>query len=310
MQKFLKEIYTGDKNQAVKDVLDTYKDNGYVWINFFYFAYIKAQKLYLTKSTSQKNSKLQKRLRKKFWDFSTKKLYIEEFPYKKKYLPGPLADCSYQDYHNAILAGDFLFCDGIALQVAYFLLKLFKKIPDRDHQKFWLQNLNGTDFLPYFFDELTTKYGNHKLNVILYGSYPDYVKRTKEYFIRKGINVVYIQNGYSELNWNKVEEGIGAYKDKINVLLVARSHPDLPIQELWVQQNLREIKKYNLITFTVGWLFDHLIGVQSRWPKFIRVIKLEWLWRLITSPKRNYRKVLNILSGFSYIFWYLLLKKR
>jgi UDP-N-acetyl-D-mannosaminuronic acid transferase (WecB/TagA/CpsF family) len=50
--------------------------------------------------------------------------------------------------------------------------------------------------------------------------------------------------------------------------------------------------------------------VQSRWPKIIRTIKLERFWRLISQPKRNYKKVLNILSGFNYIFWYLLLKKR
>jgi UDP-N-acetyl-D-mannosaminuronic acid transferase (WecB/TagA/CpsF family) len=175
-----------------------------------------------------------------------------------------LAQSTFKNYHDSLLAGDFLFCDGIACQVAYFLLKIFRKIPQEDQNKFWVNNLNGTDFLPYFFNELKTKYGTHKINVILYGSYPEYVKKTQDYFLRKGIHVVYTQDGYSELDWKSVEEGINEYKDKINILLVARSHPVIPVQELWVAQNLEQIKKNNLITFTVGGLFDHLIGVQSR----------------------------------------------
>jgi len=310
MQKYFSKVYMWDKDQAVNDILDKYNDNWFVWINFFYFAYIKAQRLYLTKSTSTKDSKLQIKLRKKFWDFSLSKEYSKVHPNKQKYLIGNLSSSIFRNYHDAIIKWDFLFCDGIALQLAYFFLKIFKKINTENKKKLWLNNMNWTDFLPYFFDELKNKYGNHKFNIILYGSYPEYVNRTKEYFIRKWINIVYAQDGYSELNRNKIEEWLNEYKDKINILLVARSHPDLPIQELRVQKNLEKIKNNNLITFTVGWLFDHVSWVQNRWPKIIRTIKLEWLWRLITHPKRNYKKNLNILSGFSYIFGYLLLKKR
>jgi hypothetical protein len=87
MQQFFLKIYKGDRDQAVHDILDTYESQGFAWINFFYFAYIKAQKLYLTKSTSQYDSKLQKKLRQKFNDSSLKKEYSKVFPSYKKLLP-------------------------------------------------------------------------------------------------------------------------------------------------------------------------------------------------------------------------------
>jgi UDP-N-acetyl-D-mannosaminuronic acid transferase (WecB/TagA/CpsF family) len=74
-----------------------------------------------------------------------------------------------------------------------------------------------------------------------------------------------------------------------------------------------------LLVFTVGWLFDFLAWewtkkwrkkwVQKRAPKIVRKMKLEWLWRLITDPKRNYKKVKNSFAIFPYILRYLLLKK-
>jgi UDP-N-acetyl-D-mannosaminuronic acid transferase (WecB/TagA/CpsF family) len=58
------------------------------------------------------------------------------------------------------------------------------------------------------------------------------------------------------------------------------------------------------------WLFDFIAWAQKRAPKFRRTIKLEWLYRLITDPKRNARKVKNSLAIFPYIFKYLILAKK
>ncbi|HCY20675.1 TPA: hypothetical protein DIC40_02255 [Patescibacteria group bacterium] len=50
--------------------------------------------------------------------------------------------------------------------------------------------------------------------------------------------------------------------------------------------------------------------MQKRAPRLWRTYKLEWLWRLITNPKRNYKKVLDSILIIKYIFSYLLLKNK
>ena len=91
-----------------------------------------------------------------------------------------------------------------------------------------------------------------------------------------------------------------------------------PIQEMRVQKNLSKIKNNKMIIFTVWGLFDFIAAswwneniqwAQKRAPKFVRKMKLERLRRLITDPKRNWKKVKNTLTLPKYILKYLLLKK-
>lgn len=212
-----------------------------------------------------------------------------------------------KEYKKAIMNADFLLPDWIALQVYYFFAVLFTRIKSATHM---LANLNWTDFVPYFIKNITKKYGTQKLCILLYGSYPEYVERTKQFFSFKWYNVIYTQDGYTEFEWEKAKKALSVYHDTINILLVARSTPKLPIQELWTAKNMGSIKDNNLLVMNVWGLFDFLIGVQTRAPKLIRAIKCEWLWRLLTQPKRNAMKVYYTLFCVKYFFTHLLLKKK
>jgi len=86
MQKFFEKLYTGDKAQAVHDILEYHQEHGYVWVNFFYFAYITAQRLYLTSTTSSSGSRLQLKLQKKLNDFDLETPYLSVHPDKAKFL--------------------------------------------------------------------------------------------------------------------------------------------------------------------------------------------------------------------------------
>ena len=110
---------------------------------------------------------------------------------------------------------------------------------------------------------------------------------------------------------DQVEKALPQEDDgKINVLLVARSTPVYPIQEIWAQANKQTIKKYKLLVMNQAGTFDWRVGEQKRPPMIVRQLRLERLWRLISDPKRNYKKVLDSLGILHYIFSYLLLKKR
>jgi len=211
-----------------------------------------------------------------------------------------------KEYKKLLLKADFLLPDGIALQVFYYLAALLKVV---ESERRWLPNLNWTDFTPFFLNDLKQKYGSQKINILLYGSKPNVAEKVKEKLSLKGYNVIYIQDWFSEFDREKAEEALSEYQDTINILLVARSTPKIPIQELRTSRNYHKIQEDKLLVMNVWWLFDFVAGVQKRSPKLFRTLKLEWLRRLCSQPRRNRKKVLNTLMIIPYIFRYLILKK-
>lgn len=216
-----------------------------------------------------------------------------------------------KEYKKAIMKWDFLLPDGVALQTFYRLASNQLDLPTKS-----LQNLNWTDFIPYFLDEIKKRYWSNRVHIYLYWSKLEIVEATKNRLEFKWFNVDFIHDGYSELDRQKVPEV--ADDDSIKILLVARSTITNPIQELRAQKNYSKIKENHFIVFTVGGLFDFIAAewnenkkwTQKRAPLFVRKMKLERLWRFITDPKRNYQKVKNSFALFPYIFKYLILKKR
>ena len=211
-----------------------------------------------------------------------------------------------KEYKKLILKSDFLLPDGIALQIFYYCAVLLRAIKSETKR---LPNINWTDFTPYFLNDTKQKYWSQRINILLYGSKPNVVEKVKENLTLKWYNVIYIQDGFSEFDREKAEKSLDEYMDTINILLVARSTPKIPIQELRTSRNYQKIIENKLLVMNVGWLFDFIAWVQKRAPKLFRTLKLEWLRRLCSQPKRNYKKVVNSLMIIPYIFRYLILKK-
>ena len=66
-----------------------------------------------------------------------------------------------------------------------------------------------------------------------------------------------------------------------DILLIAYSPPK---QEIWLSENY--LKLNTKVAIGLGGTFDYLAGKQLTPPNFVHYIGLEWLWRLITQPKR------------------------
>ena len=211
-----------------------------------------------------------------------------------------------KEYRKLILKSDFLLPDWVALQIFYYLAVFFRAI---ESERKWLPNLNWTDFTPFFLNNIKQKFWSQRINILLYWSTPKVVEKVKDNLSLKWYNVIYIQDWFSEFDWDKAEEALSEYVDTINILLVARSTPKIPLQELWTSRNYQKIQDNKLLVMNVWWLFDFIAGVQKRAPKLFRTLKLEWLWRLCSQPKRNWKKVANSLMIIPYIFRYLILKK-
>lgn len=69
-------------------------------------------------------------------------------------------------------------------------------------------------------------------------------------------------------------------------------HQEIFLQNLKYQDPMR-------IAMGVGGSLDYLTGKQKRAPRFLRIIGLEWLWRLIQQPKR-WRRIWNAVIIFPF----------
>lgn len=277
-KQILSTLFEGNSDQACKNILELHTKNGFCVVDYLYFANVAGKQMF-----SQHHA-----------------LYpIDAFreallaDYKTMNIHGV-----YAIYQKAILEADVVLMDGIALQMFYFLAK-----------KKWLDNLNGTDFCPYFLSYVKQNYPHKNMDIILYGTYPHLLEKTKDFLVNQWYTVVYAQDGYTNLNWAAIWKVLWKEDGSINVLLVARSTPDYPIQEIRTLANKDAIRHHKLIVLNQAGTFDFWVGEQKRAPKLIRSLKLERLRRLISDPKRNIKKVVSTLAIFKYIFSYLILKK-
>ena len=124
-----------------------------------------------------------------------------------------------------------------------------------------------------------------------------------------GFDVVYAQDGFTNFDWEQCDEVLKTKRKKYTVLLVGRSTPEYPIQEIWSWANKEHFKERKILVMNQAGTFDFWAGIQKRAPKLWRTHKLEWAWRLLSDPKRNYKKVIDSLKIIKYIFLYLLLKR-
>lgn len=277
--QILNRLFQGDTDQACEQILGLYTTKGFCVVDYLYFANIAGKKLF---------------------DSYEGTYPVEYFriallaDYKSMDIHGV-----YARYQQAILHADVVLIDWIALQLFYFL-----------STKKWLKNLNGTDFCPYFLSYIKQKFSDRDINIVLYGTYPHLLQKTKDLLITQWYTVIYSQDGYTNLDRAQLEWALKGKDKSINILLVARSTPDYPIQEVWTLANQENIKKHGLIVMNQWGTFDFWVGEQKRAPQSIRNIKLERLRRLISDPKRNMKKVLSSLALFRYVFSYLILKKK
>lgn len=193
-----------------------------------------------------------------------------------------------KEYLKSLENWDFLLPDWIALKLYY---KKYFKVD--------LENLNWTDFSDYLLENLNPS----EYNLILYWAKSEVIKKAVENIEEKyGLKVAYFQDWYSEFDFEKLNNKNSFSKQKINIFFVWLWTPK---QEIWIKNNIEFIKKYNLLTFSQWWTFDFWAWNEKRAPKIFLSLKLEWLWRFITNPKKNFKKV-----WYSFYLFYFLLKKR
>lgn len=155
--------------------------------------------------------------------------------------------------------------DGIAVVMASKWLKM--PVTER---------IAGVDIAEYLLKEASIL----KKKVYLFGSKQEVIDGMKKVIEEKysGIKLVGATNGYIE---DKDKEFENIKKAKPDVVMVALG---IPHQEKLIYEHLNEFDKG--IFIGIGGSFDVLSGTKKRAPKLFIKTNTEWLYRIVTEPKR------------------------
>lgn len=172
---------------------------------------------------------------------------------------------------GAIASAGLLIPDGIGVVVAARLLygERFARVP-------------GCEFMP----ALCAYAAAQNLSIFLFGGAPGVSEAAAAALQRASpsLRVAGCQHGYIDA------AGTEHLIDRINglkpdILFVALGSPR---QEVWVAENIGRLKVR--LCQTVGGTFDVLAGNVKRCPELFRAVQLEWLYRLLSQPKRALRQ--------------------
>jgi exopolysaccharide biosynthesis WecB/TagA/CpsF family protein len=163
--------------------------------------------------------------------------------------------------------------DGIGVDIAAQLL----------HGRHFRANLNGTDFVPALLNAAP-----FPLRVGLYGGRPGIAEQAAA-----GFAALDPRHDYRALahGYGNADDEMVLLKEladwKPDVLLVALG---VPAQEMWIARAIAPA--HCTIAMSVGALFDFFAGAVPRAPRWVRRVRMEWVYRLALEPGRLWRRYL------------------
>ncbi len=186
-------------------------------------------------------------------------------------------------FRDALRQADWVFCDGMGVWLAARWLRT--PLPARFTPTDWIEQLC----------QLCAK---HNRSIFLLGGIQKSVLGAAEN-LRQRVQglVVHTHRGHFELQGPENEAVVAQINAaQPGVLLVGFG---MPLQELWITENRGRLNAK--VILAVGGLFDYLSGIQRRGPRWLTDRGLEWLYRLISHPRRLWRRYLLGLPRFGWI---------
>jgi exopolysaccharide biosynthesis WecB/TagA/CpsF family protein len=74
-----------------------------------------------------------------------------------------------------------------------------------------------------------------------------------------------------------------------------------PKQELFAAHAVSKLDHVGFVSIGAG--LDFIAGTQTRAPKIIRLIAAEWLWRLLTNPRRMGLRYAHCIEVMPRLSW-------
>lgn len=167
---------------------------------------------------------------------------------------------------------DIAHVDGLSISWAAWLSK-----------RRWLYKLATTDMAPQIIERMATLAGR-RVRIAVIGGEPG-IADAAGFALSEALpcEVVSTSHGFHS-EWNEVlSEVASAHPDMVVVGL------GMPTEAIWCMENRNLLPSGSVIITCGGWL-RLLAGTEKRSPPLMQVGGLEWLYRLLTDPKRTWRR--------------------
>jgi N-acetylglucosaminyldiphosphoundecaprenol N-acetyl-beta-D-mannosaminyltransferase len=130
----------------------------------------------------------------------------------------------------------------------------------------------------------------HGLTLYFLGGRPGVAESAKRALrgVHPTLKVVGTRHGY-------FEKSAGSAESAAIVAEINRANPDIlvvgfgmPVQEQWLNENWPKL--HARVALTGGAAFDYVSGTLRRPPKWMQMVGLEWLGRMLIEPRRLWRR--------------------
>lgn len=196
------------------------------------------------------------------------------------------------EFFEAYQSATYLTCDS---KILYYISRLLGSP--------FQEKISGSDLFPAFYWHHRD---NEDIKIFLLGA-AEGVAATAQQRINAKVGRQIIVGAYSpSYGFEKNEAECQAMIDLINqseanVLAMGVGSPK---QEKFISKYRDQFKKIKIF-FAIGATIDFEAGNVSRAPHWVSEMGLEWLYRLLSEPRRLWRRYL--VDGPSF-FWYVLLQ--
>jgi N-acetylglucosaminyldiphosphoundecaprenol N-acetyl-beta-D-mannosaminyltransferase len=194
-----------------------------------------------------------------------------------------------ETYRNILNSADLVYADGMG--IVWGARVSGYHLPGRS---------TGADFMPWFFKRFAEK----GIKIYFLGSEPGVAEHAAKIVRRKNpaIDIVGTQHGFFDPRQSdKIIKEINNARP--HILIVGMG---VPYQEKWIEEHFEKIDVS--VLWGIGAVFDFLSGKLPRGPQWLLDNGFEWLCRLLTEPRRLWRRyLLGNLMFTSYVlrwsFW-------
>lgn len=180
-------------------------------------------------------------------------------------------------FRSLYTQADYVLCDGFGVKWAASLLG--QRLPERFTPPDWLPAVA----------ELASRRG---YSVFFLGNQPGVATQAAARLTERfpSLTVAGTYHGY-------FDKSLGSPENEEVVRLVNATKPNIlyvgfgmPMQERWLMENWGRLQVN--VAVTVGAMLDFVAGVTPRGPRWMTDHGLEWFTRLITEPRRLWRRYL------------------